>query len=835
MTIHIPRSLTLSYREPCVVTWVSPQGRGPLIKSHPSIFIVQVSGTTSDNPHPSMSKTELEKILQKIENIVTEAHKILQLLDLPSCSNVDKRQIVATNSRGVVTTVAPPRVVIGRDEDRDKVIGMLHETVSDGQAECSSALSYSIIGIHGIPGSGKSTLAQYVCAHVEDGFHFEVVMWVHVSQNFSVHTILREMIEQVTRKPSPQFDSASALQKNLEEGLRGKRFLLVLDDVWYSKDVSHQESLQQIISPLNVGKAGSKILATSRTLDALLALGHVSCIPIPNLDDDVFLKLFMHYAFEAANVDERDRRKFEMIGADIAKKLKRSPLAAKIVGGQLRIRPNIDIWRNARDRDLLNDTMGALWWSYQNLNEQVRRCFAYCSIFPRRYEMDPDELVNLWIAEGFISRDTGEEMEDVGQGYVYGLVSTSFLQPVGGNKERYTIHDLLHDLVEKVSGSDCFRVVDGWQGEFPQYVRYLFVETCKSATLTDKIVKLRHLRTLIICTDKNDTALNKKAFEDMFMSLRTLRVLCIRLWSTETFLFPESIGRLKHLRYLSYQRNGQAAKIILPSTVSKLYHMQHLKCLSIVFSSCEDLVKLINLRYLSCLGAMDFPNIGRLTSLRTFGSFRVKKEAGYELQQLKYLNKLQGTLGIHGLENVGSREEALEANLTAKERLSHLILGWDSDGLQSCDADLQAEVLEGLRPSKYLDILHLWSYNGSRYPDWVVGVQVLLLLECSPLGAIPKHHEFSAHLLELSIYSCSWDALPNDMELLTSLQILDITECENLRSLPKLPQSLLHFELSDCDRQFMRSCEMVGDPNWEKIQHVRTIIIHPISEPTHSP
>lgn len=62
--------------------------------------------------------------------------------------------------------------------------------------------------------SGKSTLSQYVCTHEEDSMHFNIVIWVHVSQNFSVQTILREMIEQVTGKPSPQFDSANALQKN---------------------------------------------------------------------------------------------------------------------------------------------------------------------------------------------------------------------------------------------------------------------------------------------------------------------------------------------------------------------------------------------------------------------------------------------------------------------------------------------------------------------------------------------------------------------------------------------------------------------------------------------
>lgn len=63
-----------------------PQAKVPLRKSHATIFIVQVNGATSNGPPLRVSKMELSKILEKIENIVTEAHKILQLLNLPSAA-----------------------------------------------------------------------------------------------------------------------------------------------------------------------------------------------------------------------------------------------------------------------------------------------------------------------------------------------------------------------------------------------------------------------------------------------------------------------------------------------------------------------------------------------------------------------------------------------------------------------------------------------------------------------------------------------------------------------------------------------------------------------------
>ena len=91
-----------------------------------------------------------------------------------------------------------------------------------------------------------------------------------------------------------------------------------------------------------------------------------------------------------------------------------------------------------------------------------------------------------------------------------------------------------------------------------------------------------------------------------------------------------------------------------------------------------------------------FPNVGGLTSLQTLPSFTVKKEQGYELKQLKHLNKLRGALVINGLGIVGSKEEALEAQLARKERLTKLELDFGNNTFN--DPDVAAEVLEPSPP-----------------------------------------------------------------------------------------------------------------------------------------
>jgi hypothetical protein len=212
---------------------------------------------------------------------------------------------------------------------------------------------------------------------------------------------------------------------------------------------------------------------------------------------------------------------------------------------------------------------------------------------------------------------------------------------------------------------------------------------------------------------------------------------------------------------------------------------------------------------------VNISNISRLTSLQTVPFFTVRKECGYEINQLRDLNKLHGKLCINGLGNVESKAEALEANLAAKERLTILILDWDDD--TNCNPEVQAEVLEGLCPPVGLETLEIGHYNGSRYPNWMVikqneGPQYLQELWFDgwrQLGPAPDLEAF-VHLRSLRVWDCSWVALPGNMKHLTSLKKLEIHKCPNISSLSTLPQSLEEFKLVNCNGEFMESCQQVG-------------------------
>uniref|UniRef100_A0A0E0F8K7 Uncharacterized protein n=2 Tax=Oryza meridionalis TaxID=40149 RepID=A0A0E0F8K7_9ORYZ len=487
-----------------------------------------------------------------------------------------------------------------------------------------------------------------------------------------------------------------------------------------------------------------------------------------------------------------------------------------------------------------------LLWSYHHLDEQLKRCFAYCCIFPREHQLRRDEIINMWMAEGFIktSGEGDEDMEEVGARYFDELVEASFLKPTQRLRlkfyeiNEFKINDMLHDLAEKVAGSDGLRIEDGWSGEAPKDVRHLVVQTSLSKLIIEEILKQENLRTLIIYTDIGDKLTEENLFERIFTRLRKLRVLRVHSHHYNVYPVPASIGQLKHLRYLAFRFHTPD----LPSTFSKLYHIQTLDfgpCRNLSFLSVH-MANLINLHHINIEypDETSFPNIGRQTLLKVLPLYTVRMEQGYEIHQLEHLNKLSGRMQIHGLQNVQSKDEAAKAELSNKEGLTDLTLHWDDD---SCNPDVQANVLEGLCPPMCLPKLRIVGYRGMKYPSWMVGEQnvpnelgELELFRCNLEQPFPSRLcNFFSRLRSLVLHQCSWDALPEFLKDLPELGEMIIYGCMKLRSLPVLPRSLYYLQIDDCDDDFMTSCRTSGHPNWQKINHIPELFVgrEPIDSP----
>nr|QJA10276.2 Rp1-D21-CM3_3 [Zea mays] len=757
-------------------------GKSLLLGEHGS----SSTATTVTKPfHAAMSRARnllpqnrrLISKMNELKAILTEAQQLRDLLGLPHGNTIGWPAAAPTSVP--TTTSLPTSKVFGRDRDRDRIVDFLLGKTTT--AEASSA-KYSGLAIVGLGGMGKSTLAQYVYNDKRIEECFDIRMWVCISRKLDVHRHTREIMESAKKGECPRVDNLDTLQCKLRDILQeSQKFLLVLDDVWFEK--SHNETEWELfLAPLVSKQSGSKVLVTSRskTLPAAICCEQEHVIHLENMDDTEFLALFKHHAFSGAEIkDQLLRTKLEDTAEEIAKRLGQCPLAAKVLGSRLCRKKDIAEWKAALKLGDLSDPFTSLLWSYEKLDPRLQRCFLYCSLFPKGHGYRPEELVHLWVAEGFVgscnlSRRT---LEEAGMDYFNDMVSGSFFQRYG---RYYVMHDILHDFAESLSREDCFRLEDDNVTEIPCTVRHLSVHVQSMQKHKQIICKLYHLRTIICIDPLMDGP--SDIFDGMLRNQRKLRVLSLSFYNSSKL--PESIGELKHLRYLNLIRTLVSE---LPTSLCTLYHLQ-LLWLNHMVENLPD--KLCNLRKLRHLGAYSsyandsvnetpicqILNIGKLTSLQHIYVFYVQKKQGYELRQMKDLNELGGSLIVKNLENVIRKDEAVESKLYLKSRLKELALEWSSEnGMDAMD------ILEGLRPPPQLSKLTIEGYRSDTYPGW--------LLERSYFENLESFQLSNCSLLE---------GLPPDTELLRNCSRLRINFVPNLKELSNLPAGLTDLSIGWC-------------------------------------
>ncbi|PHT48326.1 hypothetical protein CQW23_12534 [Capsicum baccatum] len=114
-----------------------------------------------------------------------------------------------------------------------------------------------VISITGMPGSGKTTLEYKVYNDESVCSHFDVRAWCNVDQEYNEKKLLVKFFNQVTGldlKFSDDIDVADELRRKL----RGKRYLIVLDNEWYTT------TWDELTSPFPKVEKGSRIILTTR-------------------------------------------------------------------------------------------------------------------------------------------------------------------------------------------------------------------------------------------------------------------------------------------------------------------------------------------------------------------------------------------------------------------------------------------------------------------------------------------------------------------------------------------------------------------------------------------
>jgi len=555
----------------------------------PASKVRKLSSSTFRNSSVKEIELKIKKVLERLGTLAQ------QIDHLGLRVGVGRK----LSERLPTTSLVEESDICGRNDEKEAIIKMLLSDDARGN-------EMGVIAIVGMGGIGKTTLAQSVYNNDKVKEHFNIDAWVCVSEEFDVFKVTKTILEAVT---SSIYDikDLNQLQLRLKECLMGKRFLLVLDDVW-NETYDHWETL---CKPFKYGAQGSKVIVTTRS-DRVVSIARAMSHRLMELPEEDCWSLFAKHAFHDGNSNAHGE--LEVTGRKIIKKCGGLPLAVKTIGALLRSKPDVDEWDKILRSELwdlsideIGNILPALRLSYKYLPSHLKRCFAYSSIFPKDYAFKKGQLILLWMAEGFLQQPKNKTMEEVGNEYFLTLESRSLFQKSSDDKSRFIMHDLVSDLAKSISGNFIIRLEGDCSRDIvnnTRHMSYFSEQNFHSLNKFETLDKAKRLRTFLHFDMRSFKCpiyyLTKKVVHDLLPTLRCLRVLSLSNYHNIIEL-PDAIGKFKYLRYLDISFTNVK---ILPDSISNLCNLQ-----TLILLNCEklaslprDMQKLVSLRHLDLIG-----------------------------------------------------------------------------------------------------------------------------------------------------------------------------------------------------------------------------------------
>uniref|UniRef100_A0A2N9I6B0 Disease resistance RPP13-like protein 1 n=1 Tax=Fagus sylvatica TaxID=28930 RepID=A0A2N9I6B0_FAGSY len=459
---------------------------------------VQTCITSSLNPFSKEIEPKIKVVLDRLEYLAKQKDVI------------GLREVVGgkLSERLPTTSLVDESDICGRDDDKEAIVNLLLSDDASGNEMC-------VIAVVGMGGIGKTTLAQLVYNDNRVKEHFNLEAWVCVSEEFDVFKVTKTILEAVTSSTCDIKD-LNRLQVTLKEKLTGKKFLLVLDDVW-NEDYVDWEVLK---NPFKSGAQGSKVIVTTRNGSVASVMRTIATHHLKQLTDEDSWSLFAKHAFDDSNSDAHPE--LEVIGRQIVKKCKGLPLAAKAIGALLRSKLDVDEWDK-----ILKSEFFRLEGDYSH--ELVNKT-RHLSYFKTRF-------------------DSFKKFEYLYEAKQLRTFLSLKLSP--RNETFYLTTKVLHDLLPTLR---CLRVLSLSHysnitelpdsiGKF-KHLRYLNLSFTAVKRLPDSICKLCNLQTLKLSGCQYLAVLPKDMWK--LINLRHLDI-------TETSIkeMPIQLGRLKCLHTLT--------------------------------------------------------------------------------------------------------------------------------------------------------------------------------------------------------------------------------------------------------------------------------------------
>ncbi|KAH0658975.1 hypothetical protein KY285_027524 [Solanum tuberosum] len=301
-----------------------------------------------------------------------------------------------------------------------------------------------VLSIFGMPGLGKTTLAMKVYNNPSIVGHFDVKVWCAVSQSYNRRTLLAEIFKQATNYNSEIKEDVDIADKLLK-ALKGKRYLIVLDDIW---EVVAWEDLGLCFPN---GEYGSRVMVTTRIERVATHLQHCGePYSLRFLTPEESWELLEKKVFQGESCPPD----LLEAGLQVAKHCKGLPLVIVLIAGiimKMERRPSMwmEIANDLSSYVLGEQSMKVIQSCYDRLEDHLKPCLFYIALYPEDWMIQVSDLMMLWMAEEFVLNVDTQNMEEASRICLNDLLNRSLVMVSLRDYDGDVICCILHDVVRE--------------------------------------------------------------------------------------------------------------------------------------------------------------------------------------------------------------------------------------------------------------------------------------------------------------------------------------------------------------------------------------------------